>query len=74
MPMLTIWCNCILRTIGRAWRGRVLSQDMTTVPEYLQTWRPSLATEKTVTTVFYLNNREAKRELAVYNSNNLMPF
>ena len=41
----------------------VLSQDMTTISTYLQTWRLQLSHTKTVTTAFHLNNREAKREL-----------
>ena len=41
----------------------VLSQDMTTISTYLQTWRLQLSHTKTVTTAFHLNNREAKRKL-----------
>ena len=41
-----------------------LSQDMSTLSSYLQTWRLKLNT-KTVTAAFHLNNREAKRELKV---------
>ena len=44
-----------------------LSQDMSTLSAYLQTWRLKLSHTKTVTAAFYLNNREAKRELKVYN-------
>ena len=40
--------------------------------EYLQTWILKLSHSKTVTTAFNLNNRKAKRELAVYN--NLLLF
>ena len=40
-----------------------LSQDMCTLSAYLQTWRLKLSHTKTVTAAFYLNNREAKREL-----------
>ena len=50
-----------------------LSQDMTTLLAYLQTWRLKLSNTKTVTAAFHLNNREAKRELNVYNSGNLLP-
>ena len=46
---------------------RTLSQDMSTLSAYLQTWRLKLSHSKTVTAAFYLNNREAKRELKVYN-------
>ena len=45
-----------------------LSQDMSTLSAYLQTWRLKLSHTKTVTTAFHLNNREAKGELKVYNS------
>ena len=51
-----------------------LSQDMSTLSSYLQTWRLKLSHTKTVTTVFYLNNREAKHDLKVYNNNRLLPF
>ena len=50
-----------------------LNQDMTTLSAYLQTWRLKLSNMKTVTAAFYLNNREAKRELNVYNNGNLLP-
>ena len=52
----------------------VLSQDMTTFSTYLQTWRLQLSHTKTVTTAFHLNNREAKRELNVYNNGKGLPF
>ena len=42
-----------------------LSQDMSTLSAYLQTWRLKLSRTKTVTAAFHLNNREAKRELKV---------
>ena len=52
-----------------------LSQDMSTLSAYLQTWRLKLSHTKTVTAAFHLNNREAKRELKVYNNNDrLLPF
>ena len=51
-----------------------LSQDMSTLSAYLQTWRLKLNHAKTVTAAFYLNNREAKRELKVYNNGRLLPF
>jgi len=47
----------------------VLSNDMVTAGEYLQTWKLKLSTTKTVSAVFHLNNKEAKRELKV-NFNN----
>ena len=51
-----------------------LSQDMSTLSAYLQTWRLKLSHTKTVTAAFSLNNREAKRELKVYNNNRLLLF
>ena len=51
-----------------------LSQNISTLSAYLQTWRLKLSHTKTVTTTFHLNNREAKRELKVYNNSRLLPF
>ena len=51
-----------------------LSQDMSTLSAYLQTWRLKLSHTKTVTAAFHLNNRKAKRELKVYNNGRLLPF
>ena len=51
-----------------------LSQDLTTLSAYLQTWRLKLSNTKTVMAAFHLNNRKAKRELNVYNNGNLLPF
>ena len=51
-----------------------LSQDMSTLSAYLQTWRLKLSHTKTVTAAFHLNNREAKRELNIYNNGRLLPF
>ena len=48
-----------------------LSQDMSTLSVYLQTWRLKLSHTKMVTAAFYLNNREAKRELKVYSNGRL---
>ena len=50
-----------------------LSQDMTTLSAYFETWRLKLSNTKTVTAAFYLNNKEVKRELNVYNNGNLLP-
>ena len=47
---------------------------MTTILTYLQTWRLQLSHTKTVTTAFHLNNREAKRELNIYNNGKRLPF
>ena len=41
----------------------VLSKDMATVDEYLQTWKLKLSTTKTASAAFHINNKEAKREL-----------
>ena len=51
-----------------------LSQDMTTLSAYLQTWRLKLSHTTTVTTAFHLNNREAKRELKIFNNGKLLPY
>ena len=51
-----------------------LSQDISTLSAYLQTWRLKLSHTKTVTAAFHLNNRETKRELKVYNNGRLLPF
>ena len=51
-----------------------LSQNMSTLSSYLHTWRLKLSHTKTVTAAFHLNNREAKRELKVYNNDRLLPF
>ena len=51
-----------------------LSQDMSTLSEYLQTWRLKLSHTKTMTAALHLNNRGAKRELKVYNNGRLLPF
>ena len=50
-----------------------LSQDMTTLSSYLQTWRLKLRNKETVTAAFYLNKREAKCAINVYNNGNLLP-
>ena len=62
---------------SRGWKvvKEILSQDITTLSAYLQTWRLKLSNTKTLTAIFHLNNREAKRELNVYNNGNLLsPF
>ena len=51
-----------------------LRQDMSTLSAYLQTWRLKLSHTKMVTAAFYLDNREAKRELKVYNNGRILPF
>ena len=51
-----------------------LSQDMSTLSAYLQTWRLKLSHTKKVTAAFHLNNRETKRELKVYNNGRFLPL
>ena len=65
----------ILHTSGE-WKEleRTLSQDMTTLTEYLQTWRLKLSRSKTMMAAFHLHNREAKRELKVCNIGKTLPF
>jgi len=43
----------------------VLTKDMATVGEYLQTWKLKLSTAKTVLAAFHLTNKEAGCELKV---------
>jgi len=52
----------------------MLSKHMVTVGEYLQTSKLKPSTTKTVSAVFHLNNKEAKRELKVNFSNETLPF
>jgi len=47
---------------------------MATLGEYLQTWKLKLSTTKTVSAVFHLNNKKAKRELKVNFNNETLPF
>jgi len=51
--------------------GGVLSKDMPTLGEYLQTWK--FSTTKTVSAALHLNNKEAKRELKVSFNNETCP-
>jgi len=51
----------------------VLSKDMVTLGEYLQTWKLKLSTTKMVSAAFHLN-KEAKRELKVNFNNETLPF
>ena len=53
----------------------VLSKDLATVSEHLQTWKLKPSTTKTVSLVFYhFNNKEAKREQNVNHSNGNLSF
>jgi len=47
---------------------------MATVGEYLQTWKLKLSTTKTVSAVFRLNNKQAKRELKANFNNETVRF
>ena len=51
-----------------------LSTDMATLGEYTQTWKLKLSTTKTVSAVFHLNNKKAKRDLKVNFNNKTLPF
>ena len=53
---------------------RTLSEDMTTLPAYLQTWWLKLNHAKTVTAASYLHNREAKHELKVNKNGKTLLF
>jgi len=53
---------------------RVLSKDMATIGEHLQTWQLKFSTTKMVSAIFRLNNKEAKRELNVDHNNEALPF
>ena len=50
---------------GRRLNESTLSQDMSTLALYLRQWRLKLSKDKTVSTVFHLNNKEAKCEMDV---------
>ena len=52
----------------------VLSKDMATVNDFLQTWKLKLSTTKTVSAAFHLNNKEAEREMKVNFNNETLPF
>ena len=52
----------------------ILSQGMSTLSAYFQTWNLNFSHSKMVTAAFHLNNREAKRELKVCNNDRLLPF
>ena len=53
---------------------KTLSQDMATLETYLQKWRLKLSKTKTVSSVFHLTNREAKRQLLVELNGKPLPF
>ena len=49
-------------------------KDMATPGEYLQTWKLKLSTTKTLSALFHISNKEAKRELKVNFVNETLPF
>ena len=51
-----------------------MSEDITTLFAYLQTWRLKLSHAKTVAVAFHPHNREAKRELKVNNNGKVFPL
>jgi len=51
-----------------------LNKVMETLGEYLQSWKLKLRITKTVSAVFHLNNKEAKRELKVNFNNETLPI
>ena len=53
---------------------KTFSQDMTTLSEYLQTWRQELSHIKTVTAAFQIYNREVKRDLKFHNTSKILSF
>ena len=65
----------LLHSFGK-WKDlkRTVSQDMTTLSAYSQTWKLKLGHTKTVTAPFHLNNQMAKYELKVHNSNKILPL
>ena len=78
--LIVFWSSCLtlsskLHSSGN-WKDLegTLSQDMSTLSAYLQTWRLKLSHTKTVTAAFHLNNRETKREIKVYSNSRLLPF
>ena len=52
----------------------VLSKHMATLGEFLQFWKLKLSTTKTMSAVFHLNNKEAKREVKVKFNNETLLF
>ena len=52
----------------------LLSKDMATVDEHVQTRKFKIRTAKTVSAVFHLNNKEVKCELKVNFNNKTLPF
>ena len=61
---------------SKDWKSleETLSQGMATLSANCRTWKLKLSHTKTVTSAFYLHNRETKRELKVYANGKLLPF
>ena len=53
---------------------KTLSEDMTTLSAYLQTWRLKFSRAKTVKVAFHLHSREAKRKLKDNNNSKVLTF
>ena len=51
-----------------------MSKDMAIIGKYFQTWKLKLSTTKTMSAVFHLSNKEAKRKLKVNFNNETLPF
>ena len=51
----------------------VLSKDTAKIANYLLKWRLKLSMAKTTTTAFHLNNKEAKRQLAIKLHGTILP-
>jgi len=52
----------------------VLSKVMATIGEYVRSWKLNLKTTKTASAAFYLNNKEAKRDLKANHNNKTLTF
>jgi len=52
----------------------VLTKDMASVGEYIQTWKLKFTTTKMVYAAFHPNNTQAKRELKFKYNNKTLPF
>ena len=53
---------------------RTLSEDITTLFAYPQTWRLKLSHAKTMTAAFHLHNRKTKRKLKVKNNGKIITY
>ena len=73
MPTLLTWQYFIHLEIGRCWK-KTLSNNMTTLSGYLQTWRLKLSHAKTAMAAFHLPKREATRGLKGNNNGKILSF